>query len=172
MRPATLVTNGMRTPTRPSFPLSKDRLDNFAGYIGQPEAPALIFESQALVVDSQQAQQRGVEVMDVHGIFHDVVAKLASLAKNRSRLDAPACHPNGETTRMMIPAVVGAGQFALRIIGAAELAAPNDQRVVEQAALFEISDRGPLPADLFRGTVWRSPWAGCRADPTLDDTAE
>ena len=41
---------------------------------------------------------------------------------------------------MMIAAVVGVGQLALAVDRAAELAAPDDQRVVEQAALLEVGD--------------------------------
>ena len=39
---------------------------------------------------------------------------------------------------MMIAAVIGLGQLALAINRAAEFPAPDDQRVVEQAALLEI----------------------------------
>ena len=41
---------------------------------------------------------------------------------------------------MMIAAVVGLRQFSLAVDRAAELAAPNDERVVEHAALLEIHD--------------------------------
>ena len=37
---------------------------------------------------------------------------------------------------MMIAAVVGRREFALAVTGASELAAPDHQRVVEQAALL------------------------------------
>ena len=39
---------------------------------------------------------------------------------------------------MMIAAVVVGGQLALAVDGAAEFAAPDDQRVVQHAALFQI----------------------------------
>ena len=43
---------------------------------------------------------------------------------------------------MMVAAVVGRGELALAVDGAAEFAPPDDQRVVEQAALLEIGDEG------------------------------
>ncbi len=43
---------------------------------------------------------------------------------------------------MMVAAVIVGGELALAVDGAAELAAPDDQRVVEQAALLEVGDQG------------------------------
>src|SRR5262245_44941836 len=42
---------------------------------------------------------------------------------------------------MMIAAVVAVGQLALAIDGASEFPAPNDERVIEQAAPFEVADQ-------------------------------
>ena len=71
----------------------------------------------------------------------DVVAEVVGRAVDQTRLDAAAGHPHREAARMVIAAVVGRGQLALRIAGAAELAAPDHQRVVEQAALLQIGDQ-------------------------------
>ena len=45
----------------------------------------------------------------------------------------------GEAARMMIAAVVLARQLALAVDRPAELAAPDDQRVVEHAALLQVA---------------------------------
>ena len=66
----------------------------------------------------------------------------------------------------MVAAVVVGRQLALAVDRAAELAAPDDQRVVEQAALLQVVDqRGgrlvgvlALAGDLLA--------AGCRAGPS------
>ena len=63
------------------------------------------------------------------------------------RLDAAAGQPDGEAARMMVAAVVVGGQLALAVDGPAELAAPDDQRVVEQAALLQVRDQR-------RATAW------------------
>ena len=42
---------------------------------------------------------------------------------------------------MVVAAVVGRRQLALAVVGAAELAAPEDQRVVEHAPLLEVLDQ-------------------------------
>ncbi len=55
-------------------------------------------------------------------------------------LNAAAGQPDGEAARVVVAAVVGGGERALRVGRAAEFAAPDDERVVEQAALFEVDD--------------------------------
>ena len=49
---------------------------------GQPGIEALEFECQALVVNTQQVQQRGVEITHVHRVVDDVVAEFAGLAED------------------------------------------------------------------------------------------
>ena len=75
------------------------------------------------------------------GSADDVVAEVVGLAVGDARLDAAAGQPDGEAARMMVAAVVVGGQRALAVDGAAELAAPDDQRVVEQAALLQVRDQ-------------------------------
>ena len=53
---------------------------------------------------------------------------------------------------MVVAAVVRGGELALRVDRAAELAAPDDQRVVEQAALLQVLDQAPPTAGRCRGT--------------------
>ena len=72
------------------------------------------------------------------GFCDDVVAEVVGLAVDDAALDAAAGQPHAEVARVMVAAVVVLGQRALRVDGAAELAAPDDQRVVEQAALLEV----------------------------------
>ena len=69
----------------------------------------------------------------------DVVAEVVGFAERHARLDAAAGQPDGEAARMMVAAVVGRRELALAVDRAAEFAAPDDQRVVQQAAL--LSDR-------------------------------
>ena len=54
----------------------------------------------------------------------------------------PPASQIGEAARVMVAAVVGRGELALRVDRPAELAAPDDQRVVEQAALLQVLDQG------------------------------
>jgi hypothetical protein len=93
------------------------------------------------VVDSHDVQDRRLQVVHVDRVLGDVVAEVVGRAVGEARLDAAARHPAGEAARVMIAAVVGRGELALRVVRAPELAAPDDQRVVEQAALFQVGDQ-------------------------------
>jgi hypothetical protein len=55
-------------------------------------------------------------------------------------LDAAASHPDGEGSRMMVPShqLRAAARLVLR--RAPELAAPDDERRVQQPALLQIAD--------------------------------
>ena len=65
-------------------------------------------------------------------------AVVVGLAERDARLHAAAGHPHREAAAVMIAAVIGRGEPALAIDRAAELAAPDHQRVVEHAALRQI----------------------------------
>ena len=109
---------------------------------GQTHVEALDFIRQAFVVDAQAVEDGGVHVVDVDRVFDDVVAEFVGLAVDDAGLDAAAGHPDGEAAGVMIAAVVVFGEFALAINRSAELPAPNHQRVIQQAALFEVGDEG------------------------------
>src|SRR5262245_45073748 len=97
----------------------------------------------------------------MHGVARDVVAEIVRLAYCDSRADAPAGKPDRKTARVMIASVIGLGQLALRIDGATELPAPDDQRVVEHPSLFQIHNQrgGRLIGvlSLFRDVIRQIP---------------
>ena len=103
---------------------------------------ALELEGELFVVDAELMQDRRVEVVDVNWIADDVVAEVVGLAVGDPRLDAAAGHPDREAARVMITAVVRGGQVSLAIDRASELAAPDDQRVVEQPAPLQVENQG------------------------------
>ena len=90
------------------------------------------------MVDSQAVEQGGVEVVEAHGVTHDVVGKVIRLAVNYARLHASTRQPYAEAARVMVAAIVGPSEGALRIHGAAKLAGPHHQRVVKESALLEV----------------------------------
>ena len=118
----------------------EDRLDDLAVHVGQAEVAALEAVGQPGVLDPQQVQDRGVEVVDLDRVLDDVVGEVVGLAVDEARLDAAAGQPDREAARVMVAAVIRGGELALRVDRPAELAAPDDQRVVEQPALLEVLD--------------------------------
>src|SRR5258708_4494548 len=127
-------------------------------HIRQPEMAALEFEGEFFVVDTKAAKDRRVEIVDMNWILHDVVTVIIRLAIDQTGLDAAARHPNCEATPVMIAAMIVFGERALAINGAPELPTPNHQRLIEEAARFEIRNKRSaglvhvtaLAADLFR----------------------
>ena len=128
-------------------------LDHMPMDVGEAEAAALVLEDELRVIDAQQVQDRRLQIVDVDGaggegvfggierlavVVGDVVAVVVGAAVGDAGLDAAAGHPDGEAAGVVVAAVVGRREGALRVAGAAELAAPDHERVVEQAALLEI----------------------------------
>ena len=48
-------------------------------HVGQPELAALVLERQPLVVEAQQVQHGGVQVVDVDAVLDDVEAEVVGL---------------------------------------------------------------------------------------------
>ena len=95
---------------------------------------------ETLMIDAHEVQDGGVQVVHVHGILGDVVAELVGLAIAGAGLAAATGHPHGEAARMVVAPGFGAVPLALAGDAAAELAAPDDEGVLEQSAPFEILD--------------------------------
>ena len=58
-----------------SCSLGQNLVDHSAADVGQTEVAALETVGQPFVVDAQQMQHRGVQVVDVHDVFDGVVAE-------------------------------------------------------------------------------------------------
>ncbi len=63
-------------------------------HVCQAVSPPLVLECQSLVVDSQAMQQRGVQVMHVNGVFHDVVRIVVGCAMGDYGSDSGSGNPN------------------------------------------------------------------------------
>ena len=117
---------------------ARRRSHNLPVHVGQPEVSSLESVGQFLVVEAEQVQQRGVQVVDVDRIFHRPKAELVGLAIDLPRFEAAAGKPHREGIDVVIAAGV-LPHFPHR--RAAELATPDHDRVVEQSALFQVTDR-------------------------------
>src|SRR5262245_53401102 len=106
--------------------------------VRQTEIAALIAIGQAQVVEANQVQDGGMKVMDADAVLGGAVADLVGGAVGVAGLDASAGHPIREGVRVM----VSAGAAALHERQAAELAAPDDERLFQEPALFEIGQEG------------------------------
>ena len=99
--------------------------------VRQAEVAALVAVDQTGVFHAHEVHDCRVEVVHVHWVLHDVVAEVVGLPVNVTFLHAGTGHEDGEATRMVITAVVGLSQGALRVDGAPEFATPDDEGVVQ-----------------------------------------
>ena len=75
-------------PLRVLGGLDQNLCHDLTMYISQSEMPSLKLVGQPLVVDPETVQQRCLQVMDVHWIFHDVIAIVVRLTQANASLDA------------------------------------------------------------------------------------
>src|SRR6476659_2574485 len=88
-------------------------------------------------------QDRRVQIVDMDGVANDVIAKIVGFSPYDARFDPAAGEPDGKAAAMMVAAVIGL-QGALGVNGAPKLAGPDDERVVQHAAPFEVEDERGL----------------------------
>ena len=96
-----------------------------AVHIGQAEVAALVLVGELLMINTELVEQRGVEVVHVHGILDDVVAVVIGLAVSNSPFEAAAGYPGGETQGVVITAEALRVVVALAVVGAAKLTRPK-----------------------------------------------
>ena len=99
-------------------------------------------ERKPFVVDAQKVQQGRLEIVHVHRVPRNIVPEFVRLAERKPFFDPAPGHPDGKTPGMVIASVIVRRKFALGVVGAPELAAPDDQRIVEHAALLEVQHEG------------------------------
>lgn len=118
--------------------LCQNRLHDVPGDVGKAEVAALEFVNEFLVIHSHQVQHSGVQIVHVDGTIEDVVAVFIGEAMGDAALDSGPREPDAEAARVMIAAVIVPTHFPLAIGRATELAAPDDERIVEQATAFQV----------------------------------
>jgi hypothetical protein len=101
----------------------------------------LEFRRETLMLNPEQMKQRCVKISNMDRFIDHVVTEWTCFTVAHPTANPTTGHPHGETARVMIPSIIGSGQFALRIIRSAELTAPDDQRVLKHPAILEILEQ-------------------------------
>ncbi len=92
---------------------------------------------EAGVVEAEEVEDRGVQVVDVHAVLLGAEADGVGGAEEGAALDAAAGEPGGEAVGVVVAAGAALGHGH-----AAELAAPDDERALEQAAALQVGEQG------------------------------
>lgn len=70
-----------------------DVFDYRPGHIGQPEIAAGVAERELGVIEAEQVENSGVEIVDVDGVFDGLVAVVVADAIGHAASDTAAGHP-------------------------------------------------------------------------------
>jgi len=122
--------------------LRQQIVHNFSVDVGESEIAAGVVVGQPLVVEAEGVEDGCLDVMHMERILDNMEAKVVGGAIRDARFDSAAGHPHREGLRMMVASrTPPQGRVRLHHRRAAEFAAPDHQRLVEHAALFQIGDQ-------------------------------
>src|SRR5207249_7629924 len=109
-----------------SIPLSRQQRLNNPGLmdIRQLLVTGFVMEDEALEVESQQVQDRGMKVGNGHRILHYPITKVISLPVSDTTFDAPTFRLQAEGVLVVVTPVL-----VLSHRSPSKLATPNDQGV-------------------------------------------
>lgn len=86
---------------------------------------------EPLVIKAKQMQNGRVEIVDVNGIFHDVVGEVVRFAIDLAWSRTATTHPHGEAARMVVPAIILHADATLGVDRPAKLSAPDNEGFVQ-----------------------------------------
>ena len=88
-------------------------VDDFAVDVCQSEISAGVAESKFFVVEADEFEECGVQVVDVNGFFNGFEAEFIGCSVSIAAADSAACKPHGEAPVIMISSVdfSGVGTF-------------------------------------------------------------
>lgn len=74
-------------------------------HIGQTQFAAAESEGQMFVIDDEQVQDRGLNIVDVHFVLNGTHTHLIYGSERRATANAASCYPDRIAAHMMIAAI-------------------------------------------------------------------
>ena len=119
-----------------SVRLTQELTDHDTADVCQSHVEAAETNRQAMVVETEEVEERRMEVVDVHSILDRCPSELVRFPYNVTALYAAACHPQAESEWVMVaPGFLTVAFMVVRQWRSPELTCTHDERIVEQAAL-------------------------------------
>ena len=118
----------------------KNVLNDVSVDVSQAIMASLKSVGEFLVVDAELVKDGGMEVVNTDRVFHNVVAVVIGLTVTHAATNSSARHPNGETSWVMVAAIAFVCHFPLTVDSPAEFSSPDDECLIEQAALFQVGN--------------------------------
>src|ERR1051325_6685377 len=116
-------------------------------HVSEPKITPGVAEGKLLVIETQQPEDGGMQVMNVDLIFDGLETKLIRRAVDVAAPHAPAGQPHAEPIMIMVAPVylagVRPGFWQLHRRRAPKFTAPNHQRVLQHSALLEVFEQRP-----------------------------
>lgn len=103
-------------------------------YVGQAVVASLEPVGESGVVESQQVEQRGVQVVDVDRVGDNVETEIIGLTMGMPGPQSAAGQPDAEAAIVVVAAVIP----PLNHGRPAKLTPPDDDRVIQQSPFLEI----------------------------------
>src|SRR5437870_2964751 len=125
----------------PSGPILRDQRllnDGVTRWADEALVETLVAVAEVERVHAHQVQDRCLQVADGDWIFRHLIAQLVRLAVDDTGLDPAARHPEAKAVRMMVAAQEGRAAPGLVHGSTAELSAPDDQGLIEEAPLLQV----------------------------------
>ena len=114
-------------------------LNDVSPHIGQAEVTALEPECELRMVEPQQMQDRGLDIMNMEGVVDGGEAELVGLAERDTRPDTGAGHPHGEQSMWWLRPI----DSRISPIGVRPNSPPQTTRVESSRPRdFEVFDQG------------------------------
>ena len=99
-----------------------------------------VVKGELVVVETEEAQERDVEIADMGFAFDGCHAEFVGGADGVASIAAATGEPDGHGVGVVVATIGSAAAHA--VVGcASEFAAPDDERAVQEAALFEVGDK-------------------------------
>lgn len=121
----------------PQSMLGQDSRQNVSMNVGQAIVATLYPKRESSVVESQQMQQRRIQVVHMHRVLCHVETEFVGRSIGNARFDTSTREPQTETAVVMVSAVIA----PLHHRCPSELSTPNDQRILQQPSLLQIFDQ-------------------------------
>ena len=102
-------------------------IDDMPVHIGEPPLEAVVEDAEVFVVEAEEVEQGGVEVVEGVNVFHGLESEFVGGAMADAGFDAGAGQNGGEAAGIVVAAF---GTF-LEHRHAAEFGAPEDQSVLQ-----------------------------------------
>ena len=106
--------------------------------VSEAALDTVIIERQPSVIEANEMENGGVEVVDAGHVLHRLVAELVGLSVVEGLFDAGAGEPHGEPRRV----VIAAAGALLKCGHASKFGDEHHERLGQQAAALEIREQG------------------------------